>query len=481
MSDDLRGQVARGLVSMGVRTVVVRLLGLAGTLVLARQLGPSEYGVLALGLSIVILSKFLSDGGLAPGLLRREEPPERAELEAVYAVQVAICLLILGGVAAATFAFVGGDHAIALTLFAATPALDAARTPTVITLERDLAFGLVIRAEIAEIFLYNLLAVGLVVAGMGLVGVGIAVVTKSIVGTAILVVRGPVGLVTPRPSWSRLRSLLRFGAAFQGAWLLTIARDQGLELLLASLAGTAALGAWALAKRLLIVLTLLVEASWRVALPGFSRLVQAGEDPRRLLQRGLSLAGVACGFPVVALVGSTPVLVPLLFGDAWGDTQDVLPLVAAGLMLAIPVGLVLNSLLWAQDQAGRAFVMGIPGVVVTLAVAVPLMPSMGAVGAGIGTLAGALAFVAAGAWIAKDELGARALLGLAGPVASSAAGVAAGWLVAEELGDNAVALLGAAVTGTVVYVAALAVLDRGALERLVGLARRARPQPAAAN
>ncbi len=74
---------------------------------------------------------------------------------------------------------------------------------------------------------------------------------------------------------------MRFGLFFQGAWLGTILRDQGLNVLVASIAGTAALGAWALAQRLLVVLNVLFESAWRVALPGFARLTEAGESPRR--------------------------------------------------------------------------------------------------------------------------------------------------------------------------------------------------------
>jgi O-antigen/teichoic acid export membrane protein len=472
-ADALRDRALRGVMTMGLRAVIVRAIGLAGTLVLARLLGPSDFGIIALGLTIVVLGRFLSDGGVAPGLIRREQPPRRAELEAVAGLQLGVCVAMLAGVGVISHLVAAHESAaLTLTLMAAAGLLDAARTPTSITLERELDFRLVVRAEVLEIAVYNAAAIALVAAGAGVAGVGVAAVLRAATGSAYLVRRGPVGLVRPRAAWSELRPLMRFGLLFQGAWLLTLARDEGLNLLLVGIAGTAALGAWALARRLLVVLTLLVESAWRVALPGMSRLLQRGEPPKRLLTRGLSLGAVACGLPVAAIVGTTPALVPALFGPGWGEAQRAAPWLAGGLMLAVPIGLVLNSLLWAREDGWRAFALGVPALVVTMAVAIPLMPAHGAVGAGIGWFAGGVTIVATGAWYARDLFGAQALVALLWPALATAAAIGAGWAVTAAIAAHWPAVLAGGAVASAVYLGALRVLDRDALARMLAFARR---------
>jgi O-antigen/teichoic acid export membrane protein len=483
MSDSVRDRAIRGILTVGVRTVVVRILGLLGTIVLARLLDPSKYGILALGTTIVVLSKFLSDGGLAPGLIRRETPPARAELEAVLGLQLGVCAVVFALVALATqLGSPDPDDAWALTLYALVPMLDAPRTPTAITLERELSWGVIVRAEIAEALVYNLLAVGLVAAGLGVVGASVAAAVKSVVGTSLMVRNGPLGLLLPRPSWKLVRPLLRFGVLFQAAWLITLIRDEGLNLLLAGLSGTAALGAWALARRMLIVLTLLAEAAWRVSLPGMARLLETGEDPRALLGRGLSLAAVAAGFPLAVLVGTTPALVPVLFGPGWEETQQALPLLAGGLAVGVPIGLALNSLLWAQDDAKTAFKLGIPPVILIILVAALLIPEHGAVGAGIGWLVGCLAYVFSASWYAHNIFRGAAVRALLAPCAAAATGAGAGWMLCDSIEPAGLALVVAGTVALSIYVGGLALVDRQSLMRFVSVAKRSfRKAPAPAS
>jgi O-antigen/teichoic acid export membrane protein len=459
--------------TMGVRALIVRAIGLLGTLVLARLLSPSDFGVIALGLTIVVLSRFLSDGGVAPGLIRRKEPPRRRELEAVSGLQLVVCSALLAVVGVVSHLVAAREAAaLTLTLMAAAALLDAGRTPTSITLERTLDFRLVVRAEVLEIAIYNAAAIALVAGGAGVAGVGVAALLRAASGTAYLVRRGPVGLVRPRLDWGELRPMMRFGLLFQGAWLLTLARDEGLNLLLAGIAGTAALGAWSLARRLLVALTLLVESAWRVALPGMARLLERGEPPRRLLERGLSLGAVACGLPVALIVATVPALVPALFGPGWEEAAKAVPWLAGGLMLAIPIGLVLNSMLWAREEGWRAFVLGVPALAVTMAVAIPLMSAHGAVAAGVGWLAGGVATVVTGAWYVRDLFGLRSLAALLGPALAAAVAIAAGRAVTDAVAADWPAVLAGGAVAAVAYLAAIALLDREGLVRLFAFARR---------
>lgn len=473
----LRHRAARGLVTVGLRTVLIRAMSFVGVIVIAPLLGPSNYGVVAIGLIITVVGKFFADGGLNPGFIGRKERPSEDELQALSAFQLLVTSTMALGVAAVALGH--GERGDAITVMAFALVIDALRVPAVIMAERDLDYGLLVRAEVLEALVYTILAIGLVVAGFGVLGVGLATVLRSLTGTGVIVSFADVGLVRPKWNFSLLRATMRFGLFFQAAWFATILRDGGLSVLLAGIAGTAALGAWTLAQRLLMMLTMLFEAAWRVALPGLARLMEAGEPPRELLERGLSFAATGSGFPVVGLVGSAPALVPALFGAKWGATVIVLPWVAGGAMIGVPLATVLGTLLWARGEAEKVVRMAVPAVAVTLALAALLVHPLGALGAAVSYFVGQCVFMAASTYYARDLFGKAAFMHVAVPTLAAAAGGATGWLVAVSIPNEWAGAVGAAAAALLLYATLVITFDRAGMLRVMNVLRQSL-RPAAA-
>ena len=466
----LRHRAARGLVTVGLRTLLIRSVGFLGVIVVAPLLGPDDYGVVAIGVTITIAGKFLADGGLNAGFIARERPPDRGELRALAAFQ----LVVTGTVTAAVTALAvwQGPRGEAVTLMTAALVIDSLRVPSVIVAERELNYRAIIRADVIEAFVYVGAAVGLVVAGFGVVGVGAATVLRSLVGTTVMVSLGDVGLVRPELNFAALRPTMRFGLFFQGAWLATILRDQGLNVLLVAIAGTAALGAWALAQRLLIIFTLLFESAWRVALPGFARLTEAGESGARLLERGLSFAATSSGAMVAVVVGATPAAVPALFGESWTETVSTLPWLAGGMMIAVPLVTVLGSLLWARGEAEKVFYMAAPAIAVTLALGALLAGPLGALGAGIGYFVGQVVLMLACVYRAREAFGRGAATQIAVPTLSAAAAGGIGWLVAISVAPEWAGAISGAASALGIYSVLIVTLDRPAMRRLLSVLRQ---------
>jgi O-antigen/teichoic acid export membrane protein len=168
----LRHRAARGLVTVGLRSLLVRSVGFLGVIVVAPLLGPDDYGVVAIGITITVAGKFLADGGLNAGFIARERPPDREELRALAAFQ----LVVTGTITAAVTALAvwQGPRGEAVTLMTAALIIDSLRVPSVIVAERELNYRAIIRADVVEAFVYAGAAIGLVVAGFGVVGVGLA-------------------------------------------------------------------------------------------------------------------------------------------------------------------------------------------------------------------------------------------------------------------------------------------------------------------
>lgn len=472
-TEELRQKAAKGMVAVGLRSVIVRALGLASNLVIAPLLGPSAFGIVALGLSITVVGRFFSDGGLNAGFLGREEPPSRRELHALAGFQ----LLVTAGltaIVACSIPIIGGDT-FAITLMVASLIISVMRVPTVIVCERELDYRLIVRADIAESLVYTVLVISLVAAGFGIMGVAVATLLKSTIGTALLLFGGPLGWIRPSFHLGPLKSTARFGAFFQLSWLMTIARDEGLGLIIFLISGPAALGAWSLARRMLILLTVFFETAWRVALPGFSRLMQAGEDPKRLLQQGFSFAATGTGLPVAIIIGTCPALVPALFGDQWEDTVQVIPWIAGGLLIAVPIGTVLTSMLWAQQESVKVVQIGVPALVIILAAGAIGTALYGAEGAGMGYFLGQSVWFFSCVFTARHLFSARSLWGGAAPTLASFIAASVAYTEAKSIDDLWLAAGTSAALATAVYLVAVAILDFPALRRMGRLFQRVAP------
>ncbi len=146
---------------------------------------------------------------------------------------------------------------------------------------------------------------------------------------------------------------------------------------------------------------------------------------------------------------------PLLLGDGWGETARLIPWVGAAIMLTIPIATIISTLLWAQDEPKKVFIMGMPALIVTLAAGALAMTKYDAVGAGIGLVAGGVVFVLSAVGMARDVFGPTAIPRFVGPIVAAAGASVAGWLAATELDLGP--FLGTLVSG-VVGLAALAIL-----------------------
>ena len=241
---------------------------------------------------------------------------------------------------------------------------------------------------VAEEFLF-LPAYGLAYLGGGS---GLAAVVVGLVGggsAAALVGLGRLAATGFFASWGRpniaiARQVAAYGARAQLGnllWLVNLRLD---FLVLASIAGPAALGIYAVATKVAELMRLPATAMNYVLYPRFASQApaEAARGLRRLLPRagGLTLALA----PAVALAGA--VGIPVLYGHAFGPA--VLP------MLILLVGLTVEGLaavcsayLWGAGRPGaNSWGMGL-GVVATVGLDLALVPHYGAVGAAVASSA----------------------------------------------------------------------------------------------
>jgi O-antigen/teichoic acid export membrane protein len=464
--ETVRRRAARGVMTIAFRGAALRLVALAGNVVLARQLSPHDFGLAAIGFTVMAFGGFLANGGFGASLIGQAEQPSREDLGSVLGFQIVVTMIVTATVAAVGLQL--GPAGAVAAVIALTLPIDVLRIPAAILAERQLLYRPIVTADVTETATYYLWANGAAALGMGVWSIATGAVVRAIVGSITLVVMVPAGILPPRLRWSRLKRLLGFGARFQAVGSVNLLRDQGLNVAVAAIAGVTALGLWSVAFRLVQAPVLLFESLWRVSFPALARLLAAGEDARPLLERGLPLISTAAGFLVVAIGGSAPVLVPTLFGSQWTDAAAILPWAAVGIAISGPVSACTAGYLYAIGDAKTALRATLLHTFVWFATALPLLPAVGVEALGVGWLAACLADAAVFGPALRRSTGIPVLRVVTPPIAAAVLAIASGLLVAHNVSANVAGLAAALAVCEGVYGLAVWCVYR---EPLIDLAR----------
>jgi O-antigen/teichoic acid export membrane protein len=465
----IRGGAVRGLGYLGGL-----VLGVAVSVLLLRHLGVVEFGRYATVAALLGIVSGVTDAGLtAVGARELSVLPAGPARERLLASLVALRLVAtpLGVVAAVAFALLAGyDRTLVLgTLLGGLGVvLVNAQATMMLPLSVELKVG---RLALAELLKNALTLAGvalLVAAGASLlpfftvqilVGVGVLAVTPVLIGS--------VQRMRPAFGGGDWRALLRQALPLAIALAMNVIYFRVLMIVMSLMAPEVETGYFGTSLRVMEVLLVLPALALSVALPVLA--VAGREDLERLrigLQRMFEVALLVAVPLVMAVAIPAQPVVRLLGGDEYVGAADVLQVQALAL-----IGLFLGQvwqlgLVAVRRQAAVAVANGI-ALVVVLALGLALVPSSGAVGAGVAAaiaetlLAGLLLL-----FLARADRRLLPSFGFAWRVGVAAAAGAAVLLVP---GLPAVA---AAVAAVAVYVVAALVVRAVPSELLIHLVPR---------
>jgi O-antigen/teichoic acid export membrane protein len=478
-ADEVRRRATSGAVLLAARGGLILVVGIGANIVLARLLEPRDFGLVAIGAVLIVLGGYLVQGGLGAALVQRAEPPTQHELEVVNGLQLAAAgaMTLVFGAVALPF---GRDGLVVIVMLSTLP-ISVLRSPSVVVLERELSYRTIAKVDVLEALAFYAWAIGTVALGFGVWGMATAMVVRALVGTLAMLRLGPLGLVRPRWSWPDARPLLGFGAKLQAVSIVSIIRDQGLNLAIAAVAGAATLGVWSLAYRVLQAPTMVFATVNRVSFPTMARMLGAGRDPRRAIERGVATLTVVAGIVTVAVAGFAPAL-PALVGDEWGGVPATIAWSCAAILLGAPIYIVAVGYLYAAGRVGDVLGAMTVYAIVWFGLSLPLLPSMGAPAIGLGWLVSAAVNALQLSWLTKRQTGAAIASHLLPPALVGVAAGAVGWWIgtagSETVPDG---ILGAA-SGELVLLGGLALVGRPLLHdayRLVTEAARGAVAPRA--
>lgn len=344
-----------GVAWVGLSYFITRATLLVATVVLARALSPTDFGIYALALAFITYAEVVNDLGVAQALILL--PADDRQNDAAVTVSLLVSAVLVG-VAMITAPFVARffghpDVESILRVLSLALLLRAfGQVPDAILI-RDLRFRERFRANASRAFVQCAVWIALAAAGAGVWSLVYGYLAGYAVNSLIL-----WRLVSYRPGrsfWRITRAtvqpLLSFAAPLVGSLLLLALVNDVDYLVVGRRLGTDALGYYTLAFR---VPQMLISNAFLVfSVVMIPVLARAGADRKRF-QRGyvrtLRVQAVYGLSAATLLAVVAPLLVPVLFGDRW--IPSVAPLGALALYA------VFRSLAWGATDVYKG--MGRP-------------------------------------------------------------------------------------------------------------------------
>jgi PST family polysaccharide transporter len=306
---------------------------------LARLLDPQDFGLVAMAGVFIAFMKVFLDQGFASAIVQRKNlDPEHLDTAFWFSLASSLGLFVISAGTASWVANFYREPQLApvIQVLSINFLFKAFNSVQTAILSRDFQFkSLAVRSLIAMI------AGGVIGISMAVMGYGVwsLVGQQLAIGFIEIIVLWSVSNWRPafRFSWKHLHDLLSFGINVMGMNGLTFLNRYSDNLLIGYFLGAEALGYYAVAYRVLMVLTdLLTKTTVQVALPAFSRLQDNLEKMRHAFYQATQLSSLIAFPSFLGIAVLAPIIVPTVFGPQWMQSVPVMQILATiGMLYSI--------------------------------------------------------------------------------------------------------------------------------------------------
>jgi O-antigen/teichoic acid export membrane protein len=323
---DLDRALGRGIAWNGALRWGAQVVTWASMLVVLRFVGPTDYGVISMVMTVVSLTAIITEFGLGQAVtaLRRGDAADLRELNTV-----ALGLGIVGTLAMAAGAkplalFMGEPRLTSLAIaLSVTLALDSLRIIPLARFALVLDYRRMAGYDVVKSITSSICVLAFAVAGFGSWSLAIGYIAASVTSAAIMLFRVPVGFAWP--DRARVMPVIKYSATLLLARLSWYLYSNADFVTVGRVLGSAVLGqyafAWTLAslpgEKLVNVVTAVTQPFFPAA--GGDIVLIRGHILR--LTRLLTMVVVP---PLMVLLLIADHLIPLVFGAKW--LPAVLPL-----------------------------------------------------------------------------------------------------------------------------------------------------------
>jgi len=341
------------------------------SILLARILTPTDFGIFALIMFFIAISQILVDRGFATVIVQRYVESEEEKTAIFwYTIILSVLIALTMFVIAPWFAnFFGHPVLQPLLYLSATivPLNALASVPTAL-LQRELRFDVIAKSGLTASILSGCTAVIAAFLGAGVWSFAIQAALYSVLNSALI---WGMGRWSPlrRMHLAQGRKLVGFGSFVTMAGLLDVLYIHGSSLLIGRLHGVADLGLYNRAQNLQNlpggILAAIVN---RVALPLFAKMEDslALQDHMRIVQGAIMLINLPL---MAALIVLPDLLIEVLYGPKWLFAAPILAILAFGGIL-FPLQMVNMQVVLSQGRSGTMFKVEVAKKLIGLALLV---------------------------------------------------------------------------------------------------------------
>lgn len=350
------GQTAvKGVFWSGINVLVPTVVSTLVFVVSSRYLGPHEFGIVALAMSIVAFALAFAPGAFGEALVQRADLAER-HLDSVFWACMTAALVLYAILTAAAYRIASamGEPLLAtlLPVIGTRVIFDLAATVPNALITRSMAFhNMALRTIIASL-VSSAICISLLWAGYGIWALAISQLSVSVVSCVAAFLA--CGWVPGRKvSLEAVKEVGQYGLYASGnRFLQLMSLDQ---MLIGFLAGPAALGIFNFARRMFALVNDLIGASLaNVSHALLSSLQSNKEKVREAFLMATFVAAAASFGAFAGLAAIAGDLVPAAFGDHWqGAVPSVQAFCVIGLLSSI--GLVQWALITSQGKSAWWF------------------------------------------------------------------------------------------------------------------------------
>lgn len=328
---ELERRAVKGVLWTIIQALGGRALSLLVFVVLARLLTPADFGLVAMAAVFIVLLEVLVQQGFSAAITQRENLEPEHESTAFWS-NIALSAFL----GAALWASAGSvaklydapELASVVRWLSLVLPLRALVAVPVGLLQRRLEFRALAIRSILGAFVGGVAGVAAALAGWGVY----ALVVQQILGglAEVLAVWGAAAW-WPRLAFSvrHLRELLGFSLHLVSASILDFLNRRSDDFLIGLFLGEVALGYYAVAYRVLTVLTqVMAKTGTVVAFAAFSRLQGQPDRMRDAFYRSTQASSVVATPVFVGLSVLAPTAVPLIFGEKFAESGVVLQILA---------------------------------------------------------------------------------------------------------------------------------------------------------
>lgn len=381
-------RLAFGAAALSAARATQTLLTFLALPVLARLLGPADFGLVALAMAFVLFTMAFSDAGMGQSLVRT--PPEQKDVWSsafwmIAFLSAGLTLLLLVIAWPSAWAFDEPQLAPLVMALAPLPLIQGLISPAIADLQQREKFALLAFAEILGAVLGATAAIWIAFTGGG----AWALVAQQLGiwgGKAIVIIcttRFRPGLVL---RLSGLEPHFRFGRDTAGWSLVNFFARQVDPLVIAKVIGTASLGLYSMAYRLMTLPGYLVSGPIQNAL--YTRMVALRDDPPALKSLVLIASRALSGFifpPMAVLCVASGAFIEVFLSERWLPAATLFAILAPVGALAAVTGLN-GPMFMAIGRTDLRLRMTVEYTVLWV-VAVPFLATQGVIAVAIGQAA----------------------------------------------------------------------------------------------